>query len=207
VGKLRAGMAAEFTVDAYPGERFRGTVRQIRNAPQTVQNVVTYDAVIDVDNPELKLKPGMTANATFVYARRHDVLQVPNAALRFVPPPGLVPEAPGGKPPSQVPTVPGRRRNGLVKLRLLAPSLAHAAPPPAPGAASGARERGADSGARTVHVLRDGRAIPVRIRVGISDGTVTEVVSGALRDGERVIVEVIGGEEKSRVPPMMRRVL
>ncbi len=66
-------MPATFTVDAYPTERFKGMVRQIRNAPTTVQNVVTYDAVIDVDNTELKLKPGMTANATFVYAEKRDV--------------------------------------------------------------------------------------------------------------------------------------
>src|SRR5512133_3066104 len=85
VGKLQSGMDATFTVDAYPGERFRGTVRQIRNAPQTVQNVVTYDAVIDVRNPDLKLRPGMTANVSFVWAQRQDVLRVPNAALRFRP--------------------------------------------------------------------------------------------------------------------------
>src|SRR6185312_1634330 len=70
VGKLRAQMQATFTVDAYPTERFKGVVRQIRNAPTTVQNVVTYDAVIDVDNSDLKLKPGMTANVTFVYAEK-----------------------------------------------------------------------------------------------------------------------------------------
>ncbi len=89
VGRLRAGMAASFTVDAYPSDVFRGTVRQVRNAPQTVQNVVTYDAVIDVANPDLKLKPGMTANVTFVYAQKDDVLRVPNAALRFRAPPDL----------------------------------------------------------------------------------------------------------------------
>src|SRR5205814_4089062 len=80
VGKLQPGMDATFTVDAFPGERFRGKVRQIRNAPQTVQNVVTYDAVIDVENGELKLRPGMTANVSFVWAERGDVLRVPNAA-------------------------------------------------------------------------------------------------------------------------------
>jgi HlyD family secretion protein len=85
VGKLKPGMAATFSVDAYPSERFAGTVRQIRNSPQTVQNVVTYDAVIDVENPELKLRPGMTANVTFVYADARDALRVPNAALRFRP--------------------------------------------------------------------------------------------------------------------------
>jgi HlyD family secretion protein len=97
VGRLRDGMAATFTVDAYPTEVFRGTVRQIRNAPTTVQNVVTYDAVVDVENPELKLKPGMTANVTFVYAEKDDVLKVPNAALRFRPPPGFGGAAPGAR--------------------------------------------------------------------------------------------------------------
>src|SRR5919197_1886315 len=90
IGKLSPGMHAVFTVDAYPNERFTGSVRQIRNSPQTVQNVVTYDAVIDVDNAELKLKPGMTANVTFVYAEKDAVLKVPNAALRFRPPPDLL---------------------------------------------------------------------------------------------------------------------
>jgi HlyD family secretion protein len=95
VGRLRDGMDASFTVDAYPSEVFRGKVRQIRNAPQTVQNVVTYDAVVDVANPELRLRPGMTANVTFVYAQKDDVLRVPNAALRFRPPPEMLAAQPG----------------------------------------------------------------------------------------------------------------
>jgi HlyD family secretion protein len=85
VGKLAPGMEASFQVDAFPGERFKGKVRQIRNAPQTLQNVVTYDAVIDVENADLRLKPGMTANVTFVWAERDGVLRVPNASLRFRP--------------------------------------------------------------------------------------------------------------------------
>lgn len=89
VGKLVPGTTATFTVDAWPGERFKGTVRQIRNAPQTVQNVVTYDAVIDVPNPEIRLRPGMTANVTFVVAERASAVKIPNAALRFKPPPSL----------------------------------------------------------------------------------------------------------------------
>jgi len=86
VGRLQAGMKASFTVDAYPGERFQGRVRQVRDAATTTQNVVTYDAVLDVANEDLRLKPGMTANVTFVYASKQDVLRVPNAALRFRPP-------------------------------------------------------------------------------------------------------------------------
>jgi len=85
IGRLQAGMAASFTVDAYPNERFTGRIRTIRNAPQVVQNVVTYDAVIDVANPDLRLKPGMTATVTVIADRRAAVLRVPNAALRFRP--------------------------------------------------------------------------------------------------------------------------
>jgi HlyD family secretion protein len=85
VGRLRAGTDATFTVDAYPGRVFRGTVRQVRNAPQTVQNVVTYDAVIDVANGDLALKPGMTANVTFPYAQVDGARVVPNAAFRWKP--------------------------------------------------------------------------------------------------------------------------
>ena len=86
VGRLEQGMTATFTVDAYPARRFRGTIREVRNAPQNIQNVITYNAVIDVANPDLRLKPGMTANVEVVYANRKDVLRVPNAALRFRPP-------------------------------------------------------------------------------------------------------------------------
>ncbi len=98
VGRLQAGMPATFKVDAYPGEVFQGTVRQIRNSPQTVQSVVTYDAVVDVSNAELKLKPGMTASVTFVWARKDDVLRLPNAALRFRPPAGALQFASGAEP-------------------------------------------------------------------------------------------------------------
>jgi HlyD family secretion protein len=86
VGHLHDGMDATFTVDAYPAKVFQGKVRQVRYNPQTLQNVVTYDAVLDVDNKTLELRPGMTANVTFVYADRPDVLRVPNASLRVHPP-------------------------------------------------------------------------------------------------------------------------
>jgi HlyD family secretion protein len=83
VGRLQVGMPTYFTVDSFPGQRFKGKIRDIRNAATTVQNVVTYDAVIDVDNSDLRLRPGMTANVTVIYAERQGVLAVPNAALRF----------------------------------------------------------------------------------------------------------------------------
>jgi HlyD family secretion protein len=86
IGGVAVGQAAAFTVDAYPGVPFAGRVSQVRNAPVTVQNVVTYDVLIAVDNPGGRLKPGMTANATITTATRDDVLRLPTAALRFRPP-------------------------------------------------------------------------------------------------------------------------
>lgn len=83
IGKVLVGQDVEFSVDAYPDSPFRGRVSEIRNAPINVQNVVTYDVVVKVDNPEKKLKPGMTANVSIVVQSRKEVLRVPNAALRF----------------------------------------------------------------------------------------------------------------------------
>jgi HlyD family secretion protein len=174
VGKLRAGMQATFTVDAFPGEPFKGAVRQIRNAATTVQNVVTYDAVIDVDNSELKLRPGMTANVTFVFANKDDVLRVTNAALRFRPSPELV-----NALKLEVPH--GRRSGGE-----------GASSGPATGAAGPARTGGSAKSdeppdRRTVWVLRNDVPSPVRVKTGTTDGTKTEVVEGPLQPGDLVI--------------------
>jgi HlyD family secretion protein len=83
IGGVAEGKPASFRVDAYPKQFFEGIVTQVRNAPISIQNVVTYDVVITVDNRNLKLKPGMTANVTIVTARKEDPLRVPNGALRF----------------------------------------------------------------------------------------------------------------------------
>jgi HlyD family secretion protein len=86
VGVVKIDQNVDFTVDAFPMETFHGKVVQVRNAPITVQNVVTYDTVIGVSNPELKLKPGMTASVSIIIAQKDDVLQIKNAALRYRPP-------------------------------------------------------------------------------------------------------------------------
>ena len=174
VGKLRAGMQATFTVDAFPGEPFKGAVRQIRNAATTVQNVVTYDAVIDVDNSDLKLRPGMTANVTFVFANKDDVLRVTNAALRFRPSPELV--------SALRLEIPHGRRSGSDG----------ASSGPATGSAGPARAGSSAKGdeapdRRTVWVLRSDVPSPVRIKTGTTDGTKTEVVEGPLQPGDLVI--------------------
>jgi HlyD family secretion protein len=188
VGKLKPQMPATFTVDAYPSERFRGTVRQIRNAPTTVQNVVTYDAVIDVDNSDLKLKPGMTANVTFVYAEKKDALKVANAALRFKPPAELL-----------GPTVPSGGAAAAKRPAGTTPS--DAAPSGASAAPGGPTRHGARGGApsdqRQVWVLRGEQPSPVTIKVGVSDGSVSEIVEGDLKEGEEVVTDLAAGAKSA----------
>jgi HlyD family secretion protein len=189
VGRLRAGMPATFTVDAYPGEPFRGTVRQVRNAATTTQNVVTYDAVIDVANPELKLKPGMTASVTFVYAEKKDVVKVPNAALRFRPQagtPGF--EQARDAASSRTPAPPG----GLMGLGGPPPGPGGGPPPGAAAPAAAAPRARSSSPVRTVWAVQDGRPVPVQVEIGVSDGSATELVKGELRVGDRVVTEASG---------------
>jgi HlyD family secretion protein len=105
IGLVKTGQDVEFTVDAYPGRTFTGAVRQVRQAPITVQNVVTYDVVIQVENPDFKLMPGMTANVSIIVATRRDALMVPNAALRF-----RMPDRPAGEDTGKgAASAPGKR--------------------------------------------------------------------------------------------------
>ena len=90
IGQVKSGLQVDFTVDAFPDEVFRGTVSQVRKAPTTISNVVTYETIIDVDNREQKLFPGMTADVSILVARRDAALKIPNAALRYTPPQGAV---------------------------------------------------------------------------------------------------------------------
>jgi HlyD family secretion protein len=185
VGKLVAGMEASFVVDAYPGERFKGKVRQIRNAAQTVQNVVTYDAVIDVDNGDLKLRPGMTANVTFIFANREDVLRVPNAALRF----RLSPEV-----------------SAALSRDAKQPKSSDGGTSPE-GARAGGRRGGAGPDdtpdRKTVWVLDGQTPRSLRLKVGASDGSKTEVTEGGLKEGDLVITDatVTGGAKPTGFLP------
>ncbi|MEZ4296080.1 MAG: efflux RND transporter periplasmic adaptor subunit [Polyangiaceae bacterium] len=180
VGRLAAGMAAMFTVDAFSGQRFRGTIAQIRNAAQTVQNVVTYNAVIDVANDDLKLRPGMTANVTIIYAERDNVIAVPNQALRFRAPPELAGTAAASA------SGPG---SGSGRGRWRDRGGATAEPP--------ARDRNGMSSHRTLWVMRQGKATEVSVQIGLTDGTSTEITGGDLKEGDEVVLEatVKGGSD------------
>jgi HlyD family secretion protein len=182
IGKLKADMEATFTVDAFPSKTFEGKIRQIRNAPQTQQNVVTYDAVIDVSNTGLELRPGMTANVTFIYDRRDSALRVANAALRFQPPQELARAAWGGAGGSRG----GGQRGG---------GSEGGGRRPGGGRAGGGGET---PDRRTLWVLRGPTPMPVRVRAGVSDGTNTEIDTTELHEGDRVVTdaEVPGGGDK-----------
>jgi HlyD family secretion protein len=205
IGKLTPGMRASFSVDAYPTERFVGKVRQVRNAPQTLQNVVTYDAVIDVDNSELKLRPGMTANCTFIWAQRDEALRVPNAAMRFRPPTELQAKlSPTPKAEGAALGGPGGRAEAP-KSPATAPGGGAVAPGErwpgggGPGSGGGRRQGGGPapgSDRRTVWVLRDGKPQQVNVHIGVSDGSLTEVVEGDLKEGDAVITDVTVGDAR-----------
>jgi HlyD family secretion protein len=204
VGKLQPGMPATFTVDAFPGEKFSGKVRQIRNSPQTVQNVVTYDAVIDVDNPDLKLRPGMTANVTFVAAEKDDVLRVPNAAMRFKPSPEVFVALGMPAPKSSRDGAERGRAGGMGAPAGGGPAGAapHGTGPAAGAGAWRARAGRGDgpSDRRQVWALRDGRPQLVPLRIGLSDGSTTEVVEGDLHEGDALIVDA-STSEVAGAPP------
>ena len=150
IGKIRDGQPVEFTVDAYPDKIFQGRVSVIRNAPITVQNVVTYDVVVLVQNPEMILKPGMTANVSIITAVSNNILKVSNAALRF--------------------------------------RLSDKAPDKAPDKTPNKASKAPEHKGPVVWVLEDKKPRRVSIATGISDGSNTEIVSGALKAGDEVIV-------------------
>jgi HlyD family secretion protein len=168
IGTVAQGQRAAFTVDAFPDRTFTGAVVQVRNAPQNVQNVITYDVVIGAANQDLALRPGMTANVSVETGRRDDVLRVPSAALRFRPHP-----TEGGAPrPS---SSPGAHR-------------AHVA------------TTGSPEPRARVFVLRDGHPSPVPIETGLSDDSYTEVTSGALAEGDPVIVATESAAKAAEAP-------
>jgi HlyD family secretion protein len=165
VSRVGKGQQAAFTVDAYPDRSFPATIREVSFASKTVEGVVTYEAVLDVDNGDLLLRPGMTATAEITVERIDDALLVPNAALRFTPPSVAANESGrGGLVSMLLPRPPARRRPG--------------------GAETG------DKSSQRVWTLREGIPVPVPVTTGSSDGTRTVVTSGSLEAGLPVIVDL-----------------
>ena len=214
IGKVKVGQSVQFTVDAYPDHTFSGRVSEIRNAPTTIQNVVTYNVIVKVANPELKLKPGMTANVSIVTAVERNILTIPNAALRFKWQPSgdaaaavAVPQQAGDRRSGEAAPVAGLRQEEPKRRPTVAaeePTGARQSPGERRGnGASGAGKtkdsgrtdgnRGGSLTARQGVWVLDGqtpRRVPVA--VGISDGSITAVLAGELKEGDAVIIEATG---------------
>ena len=196
VGRLTETMKAQFTVDAFPGKTFEGVVRQVRNAPTTTQGVVTYDAVIDVENGDKLLRPGMTANVTFVLAQVADTIKIPNAALRFKPTREqmqAIREESGGSGGGGSGRWRDRQGSGS------GGSGSGARPPDAgsakPDMVSGASGQGKmrDYGdKKPVWKLVDGKPKMVLIKPGLTDGSSTQMLEGELEPGDQLVTEITG---------------
>ena len=156
---MKEGQKASFRVDAYPGKSFPAVIDTIEYSPKVTENVVTYKAVLTVDNNALLLRPGMTATAQIVVQEVPDALAVPNAALRYAPPKE-------------------QKSQGFSVMNLFIPRMPPATKNSAPGA----------DGMRTLYVLDNGAPKAITVHAGVTDGKDTEILSGEVKAGEQVII-------------------
>ncbi|MDD2557137.1 MAG: efflux RND transporter periplasmic adaptor subunit [Desulfuromonas sp.] len=163
VGQVKAGLPANFTVDAWPGRRFEAQITRVGYNAINTDGVISYPGVLQVDNSDLSLRPGMTGTAEITTLTHENALLVPNAALRF-------------SPPEAAPTK--KTNRGLFGSMMMRPSSRTI---PEPTAADGSRR---------IWVLRDGQAVPLKIKIGATNGRVTEIVEGELEAGMEVITEI-----------------
>lgn len=188
IGRVAEGQSVRFTVDAYPTENFRGTVKQVRYAPEVVSNVVTYTTIVEVSNPEMKLRPGMTATVAIVVGEARSKLLVPNTAMRFTPDlsqeemKALFQEMSAGREGGQ----PGQNaRPGGDRQR---PQGQMGMPGGMGGGRGGPQDRG-----RVWYEDENGNLRMLSFKMGVTDNVYTEVVSGDLKEG----LEVITGQAES----------
>jgi HlyD family secretion protein len=187
IGRVAEGQAVRFTVDAYPNQNFRGTVKQVRYAPEVVSNVVTYTTIVEVSNPEMKLRPGMTATVAIVVGEARNKLLVPNTALRFTPDlsqeemRALFQERAGreGGQPGQSARPGGDRQRPQGQMGM-------------PGGMGGGRGGPQDRG-RVWYEDENGNLRMLSFKIGVTDNVYSEVVSGDLKEG----LEVITGQAES----------
>jgi HlyD family secretion protein len=170
VGMVLAGQKATFRVNAWPNRKYSAKVKRLAFGSKLEENVVTYPALLTVNNSDLSLRPGMTATAEIVTAKREGVLLVPNAALRFVP------QEPGQDP---------KKQQGS--------NLVNSLMPRAPRQTKTVRVTDQKGGEQKLHILVNGVPQAVPVTVGVTNGRLTEVISGDIAEGAKVIVESVGG--------------
>jgi len=223
IGRVKEGQSVRFSVDAYPNDTFVGDVTQVRYSPTVTSNVVTYTAIVTVSNPELKLRPGMTATASIITGQAQNALKVPNSALRFTP--NLTAEEMQKIMKSSFEAMrskaggaaddPAKQGGGQGHPSGAAPQaqLQHAGgSPAAPGAGtmSAARDNGpTQQGARRQMArvwIQDekGELKPVFLRIGVSDNSSTEVLWGDLKEGQLIITGSNAGSQQFGPPSAMR---
>ncbi|MFC2157769.1 efflux RND transporter periplasmic adaptor subunit [Acidobacteriota bacterium] len=198
IGSIKEGQNVQFNVDAFPNDRFRGVVRQVRYSPVISQNVVTYTTIVEVDNPELKLRPGMTATVSIIVGEARGTLRVPNSALRFTPElsqeemremfqgmmGGNRSESGGQNKPSAERSSQGRQSGGQMGGMGMM------------GSQGGSGQRGGMRDMGRVWLLdENGELKMVFIRTGVTDNTFTQIVSGDLEEGMEIITGQEGGSD------------
>jgi len=199
IGKVKEGQKVRFTVEAYPNENFNGVVQQVRFSPETVQNVVTYTTIVNVENPGKKLLPGMTATVSIIVGEAKNVLRVPNGALRFTP--NLSPEdleklmtemrdklmaqrqAQGGQPgaPAGGPAEGGARPQGQGGAAMFQRQ----------GGGEGQAGRTRQQMPRVWLLGENGKLVPIMVRTGVSDTSYTEIVramGAELKEGDVTVI-------------------
>jgi HlyD family secretion protein len=219
IGKVKEGQKVRFTVEAYPNDTFNGVVQQVRFSPETVQNVVTYTTIVNVDNPDKKLLPGMTATVSIIVGEAKDVLRVSNAALRFTP--NLSPE--------ELAAVMKETTDRLMAQRQAQGGQpGGSAPAGTPPSAAGARPEGqAGQGQRTFNRQgggqggaarqqmprvwlqdKDGKLKMMFVRTGVTDTSFTEIVRSELKEGDVILAGTAGAtsaanRQQQGMPGMM----
>ena len=186
IGKVKEGQRVRFTVDAFPNDNFNGVVRQVRYSPEVIQNVVTYTTIVDVENPEMKLRPGMTATVSIVVGEAQNALRIPNSALRFQPPPEVMlalfeemkRERQAARSESaQAEGQPTKQRPQQAQPGFQSPSQM---------GAGGMRERMRDMG-RVWIEDESGKLKMVFVKTGVTDNIYTEITGGEIKEGTEVI--------------------
>jgi HlyD family secretion protein len=208
IGKIKEKQRASFTVDAFPDEKFTGTVTQVRYSPEISQNVVTYTTIVDVDNPEMKLRPGMTATVSIIVGEAKNVLKVPNTALRFTP--TLSPE--------EMRKIMENMREEMMARRQAATPDAGSRqkierqggqrPPQGLTQGSFGSQSGRFSQIPRVWIEDEGGKIrPVFIKTGVTDNSYTEVVGGNLKEGQLVLTGISSGSASNNDSSQRRRMM
>jgi len=167
IGKVKVGQDATFTVDAYPNRIFFAKVREVRFAPKIVEGVVTYETILDVDNRDLALRPGMTATAKIIVKKIKDAILIPNKALRFVFPKKIKKK---------------KEKRGFLSMII---------PHPPKRFATERKIESFKGRKRRIWILKGGRPVPVIITIGETDGVMTQVLSGNIKPGTKVIIDIL----------------